>query len=89
MEELYPEIPMELDITDRQRNAIENMDLSNRRHVIQALMKQQGLLDTEQPLNNDVLSQAKDYLNPYRTIKYTKRADNFLPAPYSSLYLNY
>ena len=75
MDELYPEIPSALDITEQQRTAIENLDLSNRRYVIRALMKQQGLLDTAQQ-NNDVLSQARGYLNPYTALENTEPANN-------------
>lgn len=65
MDELYPEIPTELDITERQRNAINHLDLSNRRHVIHSLMRQQGLLAPKE----DVLLSARNNLNQSSSIE--------------------
>lgn len=43
LDEIFMEIPIGLKISERQRKAIDNLDLSNRRTVIKMLMEQQGI----------------------------------------------
>ena len=87
--DFFMEIPSELNITDHQREAINKLDLSNRRTVIKMLMKEQGIEETKetQHYGDATAKELDNYIKDYQYPKGKVRSG--LVAPVKDLWRNF